>query len=94
MTICTALFLGLKPGEAARISFLLAIPAISGAGLLTALNIKTGSSLSIEAVLGGLLSSFIVGVLALKWLLEWLEKGKLHWFGFYCFTLGTLTLIF
>ena len=93
MTICTALFLGLRPGEAARISFLLAIPAISGAGLLTTLNMQTGSSLSIGAVLGGLLSSFIVGVMALKWLLGWLEKGQLHWFGFYCFTLGTLTLI-
>jgi len=94
MTICTALFLGLRPGEAARISFLLAIPAISGAGLLTTLNMQTGSSLSIGAVLGGLLSSFIVGVMALKWLLGWLEKGQLHWFGFYCFIFGTLTLIF
>jgi len=94
MTICTGLFLGLRPHEAARISFLLAIPAISGAGLLTALDMPTGSSLSMGAVLGGLLSSFIVGVLALKWLLGWLEKGQLHWFGFYCFIFGTLTLIF
>ena len=78
----------------ARISFLLAIPAISGAGLLTAFDMPTGSSLSMGAVLGGFLSSFILGVLALKWLLGWLEKGQPHWIGFYCFIFGTLTLIF
>jgi undecaprenyl-diphosphatase len=84
----------LSPSEAARVSFLLAIPTISGAGLLTAFDIQTNSSLSIDVVIGGFLSSFVIGLLSLKWFLGWLEKGKLHWFGFYCFILGTLTLIF
>ena len=94
MTICTALFLGLSPSEAARVSFLLAIPIISGAGLLTAFDIQTNSSLPIDVAIGGFLSSFVIGLLSLNWFLGWLEKGKLHWFGFYCFILGTLTLIF
>jgi len=94
MTICTALFLGLSPSEAARVSFLLAIPTIIGAGLLKVFDIQTNSSLSIDVVIGGFLSSFVIGLLSLHWLLGWLEKGKLHWFGFYCFIIGTLTLIF
>ena len=59
MTICTALFLGLSPSEAARVSFLLAIPTISGAGLLTAFDIQTNSSLPIDVVIGGFLSSLL-----------------------------------
>jgi len=91
MTISTALFLGLSSKEAARFSFLLAIPAIAGAGLLTALNVTGGFQLSLSVSIAGFLSSFIVGVIALKWLLGWLEKGKFHYFGFYCIVVGLLT---
>ena len=93
MTISTALFLGLSSKEAARFSFLLAIPAITGAGLLTSLEIQGSSSLSGMVVISGLISSFAVGIVALKWLLGWLEKGKFHYFGFYCMAIGLLTLV-
>ncbi len=93
MTICTALFLGLSAKEAARFSFLLAIPAISGAGLLTAMEMTGVNSLPGTVAIAGLVSSFIVGVFALKWLLGWLEQGKFHYFGIYCLTVGLLTLV-
>jgi undecaprenyl-diphosphatase len=33
----------------------------------------------------GMVCSFAAGLLALKWLSGWLENGKWHYFGFYCF---------
>ena len=93
MTISAALFLGLSPKEAARFSFILAIPAIAGAGLLTALDVSSGFQLPLSVSIAALISSFGVGVVALKWLLGWLEQGKFHYFGIYCFAVGIITLL-
>ena len=93
MTISCALFIGLSPKEAARFSFLLSIPVISGAGLLTVLDMEGSYPLPGPVALAGLVSSFIVGVAALKWLLGWLEKGKFHYFGIYCLCVGLITLV-
>ena len=93
MTISCALFIGLSPKEAARFSFLLAIPAISGAGLLTALDMDGSYPFPGPVAIAGLVSSFIVGIAALKWLLGWLEKGKFHYFGIYCLCVGLITLV-
>ena len=92
MTISTALFLGLSAKEAARFSFLLAIPAISGAGLLTALEIGGSFPIPLNVAIAGFISSFIIGILALKWLLGWLEQGKFYYFGIYCLVIGITTI--
>jgi undecaprenyl-diphosphatase len=47
----------------------------------------------IPVALAGLTSSFAVGVVALKWLLGWLEQGKFHYFGIYCLVVGLITLV-
>ena len=88
-TICTGLMMGLSAEEAARFSFLLAIPAIAGAGILTAMDIEK-TSLGMDVMVVGLLSSFLVGWAALKWLLNLLKTGKFHWFGVYCLLLGII----
>ena len=93
ITICMGLFLGLSSKKAARLSFLLAIPVISGAGLLTALDVDGGFQLSFSIVVSGFISSFLIGIIALKWLLSWLEQGKFHYFGIYCFCIGLLTIV-
>ena len=93
MTISMALLLGLSPKKAAKFSFMLAIPAISGAGILTALDTTNGFSLPYSILFGGLISSFLVGVLSLKILMKLLKDGKFHFFGVYCVLIGLLTLI-
>ena len=93
MTICTALILGMNSKEAAKFSFLLAIPAISGAGLLMVLNIGNEFQIQFPVALVALLSSFITGIFSLKWLISWLENGKFYYFGIYCFLLGILIII-
>ena len=92
LTISTSLALGLPGKEAAKFSFLLAIPAISGAGLLTALDMEPGTfSIPLPQLSAAFVSSFTVGYISLKWLLGLLESGKFHRFGYYCITVGLIT---
>ena len=91
-TICTGLIMGLSAEEAARFSFLLSIPAIAGAGFLTAMDIDE-LPLSVDVITVGLLSSFLVGWAALKWLLNLLKTGKFHWFGIYCLLIGIIAAL-
>ena len=93
MTISFALFLGINTKDAAKFSFLMAIPIIGGAGFLTFLD--SCDNFSIPALQGfvALTSSFLVGIFALKWLLKWLGKGKFHYFGFYCCLVSILILV-
>ena len=93
-TIGVAMLLGISPEKAAKFSFLLAIPAIAGAGLLTAIDIDPAlvSSLSSGTIIAAFFSSFLVGWAALTWLLKLISKGQFHWFGLYCMAIGILTL--
>jgi len=91
-TICMGILLGLSSSEAARFSFLLSIPVIIGAALLTALNIET-MPFGFDIVLLGIVFSYLVGWISLKWLLNILNSGKLYWFGVYCFIIGLFVYI-
>ena len=93
MTISCALLLGLDSKQAAKFSFLLAIPVIGGAGILMVTDIETASNIDFSTLMGGLFSSFFIGIVALKWLLAWLEDGKFHYFGIYCLLIGIITVI-
>ena len=93
MTISCALLLGMSPKQAAKFSFLLAIPVISGAGLLMATDMETGFNMGLSTSLAGLITSFCIGVISLKWLLGWLEDGKFHYFGVYCLFIGIFTVV-
>lgn len=94
MTILAGLCHGLERREAARFSFLLAIPAILGAGLL---KVREGfdffRAYPLELA-AGFLTSAIVGYLAITWLLSILEQRKFYLFGYYCLAMGVLTLVF
>ena len=95
ITICTALALGMSGKNAAKFSFLLAIPAISGAGLLLALDPQSGITfIPLSSLIVAFISSFIIGYICLKWLLNLLESGKFHFFGYYCFMIGLIVLVF
>ncbi len=95
-TISIGLLMGLDPKQTARFSFLLAIPALAGAGLLTALDAVSSAEtiLPLSILSAGFISSFLVGWISLKWLLALLGKGKFYWFGAYCFILGFVTILF
>ena len=93
MTISCALFLGINAKDAAKFSFLMAIPIVGGAGFLTFLDSYNNFSIPASLGLAALVSSFFVGICALRWMINWLGKGKLYYFGFYCLIVGIFTIL-
>ncbi len=91
-TISVALRQGLAPRAAATFSFLLAIPAIAGAGLLTAISAasKAGLQTPWSSLLAGGGVAFLVGLAALGWLVRSLERGRLSLFAWWCIPLGVV----
>ena len=94
-TIVAGVALGLRRDAAATFSFLLAIPVIGGASLIEARELLThdGPSISLAVLLVGMLVAFLVGLVALRWLLRWLEQGRLHYFAWWCFPLGAAVVV-
>lgn len=91
-TISLALFLGIPAKTAAEYSFLLSIPAILGA---VALKIRDlgDTTIPFHIVGTGMLASFIVGYIALRFLLVMLNRGKFSVFSYYCVALGLTSLL-
>jgi len=94
-SIVAGLGVGLKRNEAATFSFLLAIPVLSGAGLLEGIAIAGGAngSVPIFVLIVGALVSFVVGLASLFWLIKWLEKGRLYWFAWWLLILAPIVLV-
>ena len=91
-TISLALFLGIPAKTAAEYSFLLSIPAILGA---VALKIRDlgDTAIPLYIVGSGMIASFIVGYIALRFLLVVLNRGKFSVFSYYCVALGVVALL-
>jgi len=92
-TIAAALFLGLSRELASKYSFLLAIPAILGAGILSLHGMFNHPVEVNKAVLLGSATSFIVGYFALILLLRMVKKGRLYLFAPYCWVAGIAALV-
>ena len=90
-TISAALLFGIDAATAARFSFLLSIPAILGASFVQLRDVSL-VSLSPTAVASGVLASFVVGWMALVFMLALLRRGRFGVFSWYCFGLGAVAL--
>lgn len=104
-TIAGGLFCGLTREAAAKFSFLIAIPAIGGAGVVEVgpliLHAVTGKGTSekldqltrndIGAMLVGGLVSFLVGWMTLRWLLRVIVRRGVGIFAVYCLVAALLT---
>jgi len=93
-TISVGMLLGIDREMAARYSFLLSIPAIIGAGLLSLKGSLSQSDLAIRATLLGAFTAALVGYAALNSLLQIVKKGRLHIFAPYCWAVGAAAIIF
>lgn len=88
-TIAIALLLGVEREMAARLSFLLLIPALTGA-ILISLN-DANMDVSAMALTLGFASSLIVGYFSLALLINLVKGGRLFWFSYYCVGAGAFT---
>ena len=94
-TIAMGLVLGLAPKQAARLSFLLAIPAILGAAVLQLPDVLEGDALGAPGpLLWAMAFAAFVGWGALRMLLAFLGRGAFAWFAVYCVALGAGFLAF
>jgi undecaprenyl-diphosphatase len=85
--------LGMKRQEAARFAFLLAIPAISAAGLHTGLKFyHQGTPFFTPDILWAIGASFIFGLMAINFMMKWLQKGDFTPFVIYRVLLGAFLL--
>ncbi|MDR2587955.1 MAG: undecaprenyl-diphosphate phosphatase [Spirochaetales bacterium] len=95
ITITAALLAGVNRREAGEFSFLLSLPAITGALVLS---LKEGAELTAIAppsvLAAGILASALTGCISLHLLLKLIRGGKLWLFAFYLVPAGTLGLIF
>ena len=92
MTITAALGRGLSSVEAARFSFLLAVPAIAGGGLIEMVEMLDGGGIPSDVWIGVLVAA-VSGYLAIAFLIKTLVRLGLRPFAVYCFVVGTLALV-
>ncbi|MCS7221944.1 MAG: undecaprenyl-diphosphatase UppP [Anaerolineae bacterium] len=94
-TIAAGLSRGLQREAAARFSFLLAGPAILGAGLLQVAQVVIGGEVNPDVwpVVIGFLASAITGYLCIRFLLRYLQRRRLYAFAVYCALVGLSGLV-
>ncbi len=92
-TISMGLFLGYERAAATRYAFLLAIPAVVGAGVYKLKDIPGGENAygTVPTIVGTLVS-FAVGLAVIHWLLQYVSKYSYAPFVIYRVVLGTLVL--
>ncbi|MBE6145801.1 MAG: undecaprenyl-diphosphate phosphatase [Firmicutes bacterium] len=98
-TIIGGLILGLERSVAASFTFFLAIPVMAGASLLKLVKyvLETGFTFvaSDLLLLGvGCLVAFIVSILIIKFLMNYIRKHDFKVFGYYRIVLGILVLVY
>lgn len=97
-TIFGARLVGLRNEDSVTFSFLLAIPAILGATLLAVKDLLepeasvAGLHERVGILIAGAVVAFVVGLVALRWLIGWSRQDRLHWFAWWCLPLGIIVL--
>jgi len=90
------MFLGVKREEAAKYSFMLAIPtllAASGLDLVKSLPILKNNLHEVGLLAVGFITAFISALVVVKWFISYLQKHSLSSFGWYRIVLGAIFLI-
>lgn len=94
-TILGAILIGVSRGVAAEFTFFLAIPVMFGASLIKMLKFGfdyTGNEVLVLVL--GMLSAFVVSVLAIKFLVGYIKRNDFKAFGIYRIILGILVVIY
>ena len=91
-TIATLLFRGIEGTAAARFSFLLSMPAVGGAALLSLRDINGLAADQLPIYLAGGATAFISGLLSIHLLMAVVRNKRLAGFAFYCW--GVAALVF
>ena len=96
MMIIGGLMLGLSRRVAARFTFYVAVPVMLGASLLKIVKFigNPVSGLEIVILLVGMVTAFLVSVIAIRALMNYVRKHNFKVFGYYRIALGLLVLLY
>lgn len=94
-TISVGMLRGFDRSFAVRFSFLLSIPAVLGANILTLVDaVQAGINASLLPMyLAGVAAAFVSGYMALYLLRMMVQRGRFGGFAYYCWGAGLVTLI-
>ncbi len=93
-TIAIGLLLGVDKKKVARFSFLMVLIPIIGANAKDILDGgMANSSVSSLPLLVGFITAFVSGVLACRWMIAIVTRGKLIHFAYYCFIVGVGSIV-
>ncbi len=96
-TITAGIATGLDRNFAMKYSFLMSLPAVLGANLLSFIKAIGEESIDaslIPASLLGMLAAMLSGIAAISLMKLIAKKSKFGWFAYYCWGAGVLTIIF
>ena len=92
-TIIGGLLIGLSRPNAAEFTFYLAIPTMLGASLLKLVKFGLGfTTIELVVLLVGMIISFLVSVIVIKFLMNYIKKHNFKVFGYYRIILGIIVL--
>ena len=93
-TITAGCFLGFDRKFAVRYSFLMSIPAILGATILSIKDaMETVIWADVPVYLAGVIVSAVVGYACIRLLKMIADKGKFGFFAYYCWAMGVPTIV-
>ncbi len=94
-SIAGGIFRNINRKDAARFSFLMSIPVMLGAGVLSIFDLLDISNLStfIPSMVTGFVIAMIVGYFSIHWLLKFLTNHSLKGFAIYCILIGFVGLL-
>ena len=94
-TITAGCFVGFERKFAVRFSFLMSIPAILGANILSLVDAAQEGIIwgDVPVYLVGVAVAAVTGYACIRLLKMIAAKGKFGWFAYYCWGVGLLTLI-
>ncbi|MCW3490812.1 undecaprenyl-diphosphate phosphatase [Dethiobacter alkaliphilus] len=93
-TITAAIWRGLDRETAVKFSFLVSVPVIFGATLLELKDMSAAGFVGLTpAVFWGTVAAFLAGVIAINFFIHLLKTGRFHYFAYYCWFAGSVTII-
>lgn len=93
-TIATGLLLGNKKSAVATFSFLMVLAPIIGQTLLDLMDGGlSATSIGTVPLIAGFVTSFVVGCLACRFMINIVKRGKLVWFALYCAIVGVVAIV-
>lgn len=91
-TIAASVLCGMKRKDAAQFSFLLSIPAILGANLVSIKEFQQIESAMWGNYIAGFIVSFVSGYFVIAFLIRLIQSGSLRYFSYYLWAAGLITL--